>query len=50
MVLDDLFLNLVMKLKGNVSEEEAKPLGNDNENDLYNGRTSYFKVNNIKSS
>lgn len=50
MVLDDLFLNLVMELKGNVSEEEAKPLGHDNENDLYNGRTSYFKVNNIKSS
>lgn len=39
-----------MELKGNVSEEEAKPLGDDNENNLYNGKTSYFKVNNIKSS
>ena len=39
MFLDDLFLKLDVELKGSVSEEEAKPLGYDNENDPYKGGT-----------
>lgn len=43
MVLDDLFLKLDMELKESVSGEEAKPLGNDNENDLHRGGTGTFR-------